>query len=134
MNTYPQDPHRPPCFTALNLPTVLSPTTHSRPRNLVCFLFRGLPLTHVPEPIVSDPVPVGRIVIWASPFASRLATVTGRIEFVHYGPVVRFQLLSTSSHDDAVPFGYQPPRRVLTPTCTALVHVAPGRTCVTPSA
>ena len=42
---------------------------------------RGLP--HVRRRLRPDiPVPVGRIVIWASPFPSRLAAATGRIEFV----------------------------------------------------
>jgi hypothetical protein len=42
----------------------------------------------------------------ASPSGSRLATTKDRIEFVSYGPVVHLLVLSTPSHEDAVPLGY----------------------------
>jgi hypothetical protein len=32
--------------------------------------------------------------------------MSGRIEFVSYGPVVHFRLLPTPSHDDAVTFSF----------------------------
>src|SRR5438105_12640205 len=41
-----------PCFTSLNLPTVLSPSTSRRPRSLVCLLseaYRVLPLGGTPS-------------------------------------------------------------------------------------
>jgi len=42
----------------------------------------------------------------ASPSPSRLAVTPRRIEFVSCGPPVRFRLLSTPPHDDAVTFSY----------------------------
>jgi hypothetical protein len=105
MNTYLHNPHRSLCFTALNLPTVLSPTTRCRPRNPVCFWFEAY-RTHASLGIACVPAPVGRIVTWASPFTRRLATATGRIEFVTYGPVVHLRMLSTPPRGDAVTFGY----------------------------
>ena len=68
-------------FHVRNLPTVPPPTTRDRPRSLVCFLSRAYRVSQ-PFVIESTPVPVGRIVIWASPLPSRLAAVTSRIEFV----------------------------------------------------
>lgn len=94
-----------PCFTSRNLRTVLSPTTSGRPQERVCFCFRGLPRVTTPKADRTPPIP-GERVVWASPLASRLATTTGRIEFDIYGPVLRRRLLPTSSHDDAVTFGY----------------------------
>ncbi|HIJ86038.1 MAG: hypothetical protein HW380_988 [Magnetococcales bacterium] len=43
----------------------------------------------------------------ASPSDRRLAASSCRIEFVSYGPVIRFQLLSTPPHGDAVSFNYR---------------------------
>src|ERR1700722_1200328 len=53
-------------FHVHDLPTVPSPTTHDRPRSLVCFLSKAY---RVPRPSLAEnpPVPVGRIVTWASP-------------------------------------------------------------------
>ena len=56
-------------FNMCKLPTVPSPTTLDRPRRLVCFCFRGLP-RDLAESTKATPVPVGRIVTWASPLAS----------------------------------------------------------------
>jgi hypothetical protein len=50
-------------------------------------------------------LPVG---IMASPLASRLAYPSGRIEFVSYGLLFHFQLLSTPHYCDAVTFCYRP--------------------------
>ena len=55
-------------------------------------------------------------------------TARGRIEFVSYGLVVHFPLLSTPPRGDAVMFGFGPgfvgPER----TCTSLIPRAPART------
>ena len=59
-----------------NLPTVPPPTTCCRLSGLVWFCPESLPRS-------ADRIPCGdHSVTWASPFASRLATTTGRIEFV----------------------------------------------------
>lgn len=44
----------------------------------------------------------------ASPFARRLACSSSRIEFVSYGLLFHFQLLSTPHYCDAVTFSYRP--------------------------
>ena len=48
---------------------------------------------------------------WASPLASRLATASGRIEFVPCGLVVCLRLLSTLPRGNAVTFDYTPEHR-----------------------
>jgi len=53
----------------------------------------------------TEHLPVG---IMASPLASRLAYSSSRIEFVSYGLLFHFQLLSTPHYCDAVTFGYRP--------------------------
>src|SRR5512138_2253671 len=65
-------------------------------------MLRGVPRGHASRatPLAGPPAS------WASPFTRRLATTTGRIEFVSYGPVLRLRLLPTSSCDDAVTVGY----------------------------
>ena len=49
---------------------------------------------------------------WASPVASRLATASGRIEFVSCGLVVRLRLLSTLPRGNAVTFDYESEHRL----------------------
>ena len=49
---------------------------------------------------------------WASPLASRLATASGRIEFVSCGLVVRLRLLPTLPRGNAVTFDYEPEHRL----------------------
>ncbi|MDA8376663.1 MAG: hypothetical protein M0Z50_06350, partial [Planctomycetia bacterium] len=49
---------------------------------------------------------------WASPLARRLATASGRIEFVSCGLVVRLQLLPTLPRGNAVTFDYEPEHRL----------------------
>ena len=44
--------------------------------------------------------------------ASRLATASGRIEFVSCGLVVRLRLLSTLPRGNAVTFDYEPEHRL----------------------
>jgi|SRR5688572_16739136 len=81
------------------LPTVLSPNTPVAPR--------GLSQLSAPAWLsVQDRFPSASITAQASPIARRLASYTGRIEFLSYGPVVRLPLLPTPSHDDAVTVGY----------------------------
>ena len=65
-----------PCLTSLNLPAVPSPTTRCRPRLLGLV---SLPRLTARVCLVSL---LGTRASWASPFPSRLATATGRIEFV----------------------------------------------------
>ena len=57
--------------------------------------------------------------IAASPLSRRLANMERRIEFVSYGPVVRFQLLSTPPHGDAVAFIYGASAKSSQWTCTS---------------
>ena len=105
-------------FNVCKLPAVLSPTTHDRPRSLVCFYFRGLP-RDLAGTTKATPVPVGRIVTWASPLASRLATIIGRIEFVvilrtsRSPPVAPHPALRRRSY-----LRLQCPDRTLAGTCT----------------
>jgi hypothetical protein len=81
------------------LPTVLSPTTPVAPR--------GLSQLSAPAWLsVQDRFPSASITAQASPLTRRLASYTGRIEFLSYGPVVRLPLLPTPSLDDAVTVGY----------------------------
>jgi hypothetical protein len=68
-----------------NRPTVPSPTTPCRLRSLACFRSRAYRTCHG-QSRQHIPAPVGRIVTWASPLASRLATTRGRIEFVILRP------------------------------------------------
>ena len=49
---------------------------------------------------------------WASPLARRLATASGRIEFVSCGLVVRLRLLPTLPRGNAVTFDYEPEHRL----------------------
>jgi hypothetical protein len=65
-------------FHASNLPVILSPTTCCRPRSLVWFLSETYRAVRPSD----RPHPFGTTASWASPLASRLATTTGRIEFV----------------------------------------------------
>jgi hypothetical protein len=67
-----------PCFTALNLPAVRSPTTPRCPQGLGTCLC-SLRLTAQARRLYPS---FGTLASWASPFASRLATASGRIEFV----------------------------------------------------
>jgi hypothetical protein len=69
--------NRYPCFTALNLPAVRSPTT---PAALRAFGPAFFPEAYRTSPLAR--IPCGTIASWASPFASKLATASGRIEFV----------------------------------------------------
>src|SRR5690606_37676942 len=64
----------------------------------------------------------------ASPFSSRLAGTSGRIEFVSYGLAVRLPLLSTSFRNDAVTVGYRPESAYLERTRTPLAKCACRRT------
>ena len=69
-----------PCLTSPNLPAVRSPTTPGCPSgSWPGFFARGLPRE-------SPRIPIGTDASWASPFSSRLATATGRIEFVFILP------------------------------------------------
>ena len=70
-------PSRSPCFTSSNLPAIPSPTTCCRPRGLVWFPPRAYRVVRRPHPSRNHGV------TWTSPFPSRLATTTGRIEFVN---------------------------------------------------
>ncbi len=67
----------------------------------VCFP-PGLTVCYLGHPVCRDRTASG-----ASPVPSRLATTTGRIEFLAYGLLVHFRLLPTSPCGDAVTFGYQ---------------------------
>lgn len=60
--------------------------------------------------------------VWASPFASRLASRPGRIEFVSYGLLVHLPLLSTSPRGDAVTFSYRPEC-----ACLERTHTSPTK-------
>jgi len=122
---FPQD--RISLLHVCDLPAVLSPTTHDRPRSLVCFLSEAYRVSW-PSMAKNTPVPVGRIVIWASPLASRLATVTSRIEFV---------ILRTSRSPPVAPhpasrrrsyLQLQCPDRTLAGTCTLPITRAHRRT------
>jgi len=69
--------NRHPCFTALNLPAVRSPTTPAALRDFGPAFF--------PEAYRTSffaRIPFGTDASWASPFASKLAAASGRIEFV----------------------------------------------------
>ncbi len=69
--------NRYPCFTALNLPAVRSPTTPAALRDFGPAFF--------PEAYRTSffaRIPCGTDASWASPFASKLAAASGRIEFV----------------------------------------------------
>jgi len=120
-------PYRSPSFTSSNLPTIPSPTTCSRPWDRPSFRSRGL--TAATAPRASHPL--GRVslgVIWASPWASRLATATGRIEFVSlrtgHSPAVALHLLSRER-------SYLPLQSLgptLTRTFTSLIRCARKRT------
>jgi hypothetical protein len=64
-----------------NLPTIPSPTTPRRPEDQFWFESSGLPSYEAVRP--GTPLEqVSLDVSWASPVPSRLATTTGRIEFV----------------------------------------------------
>jgi hypothetical protein len=65
-------------LTVLNLPIILSPATCCRSRGLVWFL----PGTYRATWPLDHSHPCGTTASWASPLSSRLATTTGRIEFV----------------------------------------------------
>jgi hypothetical protein len=69
-------PARDPCLPSPNLPVVRSPTTPHCPRSFDLFSLRSLPRKRLAR------IPSGTGASWASPFPSRLATVSGRIEFV----------------------------------------------------
>ena len=62
----------------LNLPVIPSPTTCCRPWSLVWFLSQAYRVVRSSD----RPHPFGTTASWASPLPSRLATTTGRIEFV----------------------------------------------------
>jgi hypothetical protein len=64
----------------------------------------------------------------ASPFPSRLAEASGRIEFGSCGLAPHLRVLPTPPHGDAVPVGYRPESVCLKRTCTSLNVCARGRT------
>ena len=108
-----------PRFTSLGFPAVLSPTTLDASRSL----WHVPSASRSPEPgflsfrlssaererrrsFPESPIQVHSVS--ASPLSRGLANVTGRIEFLAYGPAVRFPLLSTppsEGHDSSVSFG-----------------------------
>ena len=67
-------------FHGSSLPTILSPTTPRRPSGSGLVLTREL--TARERFRISHPLSQGSVASWASPLTSRLATTTGRIEFV----------------------------------------------------
>ena len=76
MNTV-SGPQQTSLLNAPHLPAVRSPTTPRCPRLTDLLSSPGLTAR-----VSSHPVP-GLLASWASPFSSRLATATGRIEFVN---------------------------------------------------
>jgi hypothetical protein len=125
MNTVPIS-GRYPCFTLLKLPAIPSPTTCCRPRTsgpgFVSSAYRRRGHS-------ARPRPAGPCVTWASPFPGRLATTTGRIEFVilrtsHSPPVALHVRLAATQLRSVTKFRPQ----TLTGTRTPPIQQAHRRT------
>ena len=118
-------PLRSPCLTCGTFRSFRLQPPCCCPRSLVWFSLRGLPRGTVFQPSTSRK---GFVASWASRVPSRLATATGRIEFVSYGLTVHLPLLSTPPHDGCSYGRLQCSNPTLTGTCTPPIPHARKRT------
>ena len=118
-------PLRSPCFTCGTFQSFRLQPPCCCPRKLVWFSLRGLPRGTVFKPSTSRK---GFVAYWASRVPRRLATATGRIEFVSYGLTVHLPLLSTPPHDGCSYGRLQCSNPTLTGTSTPPIPHARKRT------